>query len=273
MSRPGAIDPETLMRTACEAVRAGGRALAPFASRSRDLEVEEKALHDLVTAADVASERAIVALIRERHPDHAVLGEEEARAGLDTDRPRWLVDPLDGTANFVHGYPVWGVSVACTVDGRVVAGAILDPNRGELFAAARGLGARLDGERLRTSGRSSLKGALIATGFPFRRLARLEPFLDTLRAVLPAAAGVRRAGAASIDLAWVAAGRCDGFWEEGLGPWDIAAGSLLVEEAGGVVTDFTGGDRFLETGAVVAGPPGVHRELRQIVERCQGAGA
>jgi len=164
---------------------------------------------------------------------------------------------------------MFAVSVACAIEDRVVAGAVLDVARNELFTAARGAGAFCGGRRLQVSDRPSLDGALVATGFPFRRRHRTEAFLGSFQAVFARVADVRRAGSAAIDLASVAAGRLDGFWEEGLGPWDIAAGALLIEEAGGTVTDFEGDTRYLETGAVVAAGPGVHGPLREIVHTHQ----
>ncbi len=258
--------------TAERAVRAGYVALRPYWERSLALDVAEKGSHDFVTEADLASQRAVATVIAGEHPDHLLLGEEGEGARLEGDRPVWIVDPLDGTTNFIHGNPVFGVSVGCWHEGRVVAGAVLDPLRGELFRTVRGGGAHVNGRRLAVSSRPGLDHALIGTGFPFRTIDRLDAYLATFRAVLARASGIRRPGSASIDLAWVAAGRYDGFWEEGLGPWDVAAGSLLIEEAGGVVSDFLGGDDWLAGGTFVAGTPGVHRELREIVARCQAAG-
>lgn len=266
------LDPLALQATAIRAARAGAAALRPFVSGDAALEVTPKSEHDFVTAADLAAERAITAEILGAHPEHRVLGEEESRADLFGPGLVWIVDPLDGTTNFIHGYPVFAISVACAERGRALAGAVLDPSRDELFAAARGHGASLNGAPIRVSPRRRLKEGLIGTGFPFRRLHRTEEYLDSFRAVLVDTAGIRRAGSAALDLASVAAGRFDGFWEEGLGPWDIAAGALLIEEAGGVVTDFQGGDRYLETGAIVAGAPGVQEELRSRIEPHLGPG-
>jgi myo-inositol-1(or 4)-monophosphatase len=263
---------ESLRRVAVEAARAGARALNPFVRDRVELEVEAKAANDFVTRADLASERAVSAVILGRYPDHRLLGEEEADERLGGPDPLWIIDPLDGTTNFIRGFPIYAVSVACSIESRIVAGAVLDVARDEMFSASRGGGAFTGDRPLRVSGRAGLAGALIATGFPFRRRPRLEAFLGAFRAVFAEVSDVRRAGAAAIDLASVAAGRLDGFWEEGLGPWDIAAGSLLVEEAGGVATDFVGGGEFLSSGAVVAAGPGVHGPLRDLVYRHQGTG-
>ena len=262
-----ALAPDDLLRTAERAARAGAAALAPhFAARDR-LVIEEKAHHDFVSQADRASERAIAAAIRGEYPGHAILAEEEECAALDTPGPLWIVDPLDGTTNYLHGFPFYAVSVACAVGGVVQAGVVLDPSRDELFAAARGRGATLDGRPIAVSLQPGLRRALVGTGFPFRRLDRLDLYLAAFRAVVVETAGVRRAGSAAIDLASVACGRLDGFWEEGLGPWDVAAGALLIEEAGGVVTDFRGGRDVLARGDIVCGPAEVQAELLRIVAR------
>ena len=268
-----------LATTAIRAVLAGADALAPFLADERPLAVDEKGRNDFVTAADLASERAIRQTILGAHPGHGILGEEEAGAALDAGGPTWIVDPLDGTTNFIHGFPPFAVAAGCAIEGRVIAAAIVAPALGEIWWGARGSGAYATdlgtarrvspeslargetGRRLRVAGRSGLPGALVATGFPFRRLEHLEDYLVQFRSVLRVAAGIRRCGSACLDLAWVASGRLDGFWEEGLGPWDLAAGSLLVEEAGGIVTDLAGGGAFLARGEVVAAPPGVHPEL------------
>ena len=263
-------DPRPLLDTAVRAARAGAAALAPFRAGTRSLDVSQKSLHDFVTAADVASERAVTGVIRAAHPDHRILAEEESKADLRAPGAVWIVDPLDGTTNFIHGFPVFAVSVGCAVDGRVVAGAVYDPSRDELFSGARGHGATLNGTPLRVSGREVFTDALIGTGFPFRKLDRVEQYMGAFRAVMAETAGIRRAGSAALDLAAVAAGRFDGFWEEGLGPWDVAAGSLLIEEAGGIVTDFAGGDTFVATGNVVAGAAAVHARLREIVMQHMG---
>ncbi len=260
-----ASENHALRESAIVAARAGAAALAPFRTRERELGVSAKAVNDFVTAADLASENAVKTVLAERHPAHALLGEESGGAPLG-DEPTWIIDPLDGTTNFIHDFGVYAVSIACAVRGQVVAGVILDPSRDELFSAARGGGAFLGERRLRVSERAGLDEALIATGFPFRRRERIDAFLAAFRNVFDRAAGIRRAGSAALDLAAVAAGRFDGFWEEGLGAWDIAAGTLLVEEAGGIVTDFAEGKDFLRRGDVVVGPEGVQRELLAAIE-------
>ncbi|MGH9465092.1 MAG: inositol monophosphatase family protein [Thermoanaerobaculia bacterium] len=255
-----------LLDTALVAAEAGARQLVA-AFRSGSLVAEEKARNDFVSSADRASERAILAVLRGAFAGHQVLTEEEGRSGGADSSHEWLVDPLDGTANFLQGLPVWAVSVACRRDGALVAGAVLDPLGGNLFLAERGGGARWNGRPMAVSRHPGLAGAFLATGFPFRAKAALEAYLAAFRDVFLAARGIRRCGAATLDLAYTAAGVFDGFFEFRLSPWDIAAGALLIREAGGRVTDLDGGTAFLETGNVVGGSPGVQDELRRALSR------
>lgn len=226
-----------------------------------------KGTGDYVTEVDLASERAIAALLREATPDIPVLGEEGGGAALGGGR-LWVVDPLDGTTNFVHGFPLVGVSVALVEDGRPVAGAVGAPFLGERWVAARGRGAFgiRDGDgapvRLAVSTREPAQ-AIVGTGFPFRHKDVLPRYLRVMEGALERFEDLRRPGAAALDLAWVAAGVFDGFFELGLSPWDVAAGALLIEEAGGVVTDWEGADGYLG-GNILAGPPAVHAALREL---------
>jgi myo-inositol-1(or 4)-monophosphatase len=258
-----------LLDTAIRAAKAGGDVLVPFWRNLPHGAVEEKQQNDYVTRADRESEAAILATIRARHPDDAFLGEEGgALAGAEGART-WIVDPLDGTSNYVTGFPFWCVSIAVR-DGEGLAAAVVwDPLRDELYSAARGEGAFRNGARISVTSRTSLSGAFLATGFPFRYRHRVDAYLALFRAVFLEARAIRRAGSAALDLAYVAAGVFDGFFEFHLSPWDIAAGALLIREAGGAVTDFDGGDRFLDRGNVIAGAPGVAagllRAAREIV--------
>ncbi len=228
----------------------------------------EKAFNDLVSAADRAAEEAILDAIRSRFPGHRILSEEDGASGRgDPDSPIWIVDPLDGTTNYVHGIAQFAVSIAVARSGRVELAVVLDPAKGDLFRAARGAGATWNGQPCQVSRREGLRGALLATGFPFRAHQLLDVYLDIFRDVFLRAKAVRRPGAASLDLAYTACGLFDGFFEFRLSPWDVAAGSLLVEEAGGAVSDMDGGPGFVDTGDVVCGPPGVQRELLEIVGR------
>jgi myo-inositol-1(or 4)-monophosphatase len=255
-----------LRDTALAAAERGAAAVSRW-FRDADLEVRRKGANDFVTAADHESERAIVEVITGRHPDHRILAEEGGDRGAGAGSHQWLIDPLDGTTNFLQGLPVFCVSVACRRGDQVVAGAIIDPVRGEVFTAARGAGAQWNGRPMRTSARPGLDGAFLATGYPFRAHAALDLYLAAFRDVFLQARGIRRCGSAALDLAYTAAGIYDGFFELRLSPWDIAAGLLLVEEAGGKVSDLDGGRRFFASGNVVAGSPAVWRELRLAVAR------
>jgi myo-inositol-1(or 4)-monophosphatase len=260
--------PAELERFVCDAARAGGAVLRR--RFGEEVGVETKGLHDFVTVVDREAEAAIVERIRARFPDHEIMA-EEGSPELRAARYRWVIDPLDGTTNFIHGVPVFGVSIALEDDAGLVAGAIHDPLRGETFHARRGGGARLDGRPIRCSALAEPREALVATGFPFRELGRLDRYLVAFESFVRSTAGLRRAGAACIDLAWTACGRYDGFWEVGLSRWDVAAGILLVREAGGVVTDVLGGASALASGDVVAAGPALHPRLIEITSRAFGA--
>lgn len=249
-----------------KACRAGANALLPY-FRREGLAVSEKSRNDLVSEADRSSEAAIVGVLGEAFPGHAILAEEGgARQGRGAaTEHEWLIDPLDGTTNFVHGHPIFAISLACRCAGELVAGAVYEPVAENLFTAARGCGARWNGRPISVTSRVGLQGALLATGFPFRAHAVLDVYLRVFREVFLAAQGIRRCGAAALDLAYTAAGIYDGFFELCLAPWDIAAGALLVREAGGQVSDLAGGERFLESGHVVAGGVAVQALLREAI--------
>lgn len=253
---------QALLNTAVKAARRGGDSAMRYINRLHQLKVKSKARNEFVTQVDHAAEEAVIETIRERYPDHAFVAEE--RGELGESEFVWIIDPLDGTTNFIHGFPVFAVSVALRVKGRLEIGVVYDPNRQEIFSAIRGQGAQVDGHRIRVSGRKDLDGALIGTGFPYRDKARMKEYLRMLEAVLLNTAGIRRPGAAALDLAYVAAGRLDGFWEFGLHIWDIAAGSLLIREAGGLISDLQGAEDYLESGNLVAGTPKVHDALKKL---------
>lgn len=258
--------PRDLEAVATAAARAGGAELARLFG-SAGLEVHAKGKNDFVTQADHRSEAAILAVVRAHFPDHSVLTEESGHhAGVDG-TVEWIVDPLDGTTNFLQGLPIWSVSVGCRHRGQLLAGAIFEPLPGRLFSAARGEGARLDGAPIEVSSRPGLDGAFLATGFPFRAHSALDRYLGAFREVFQAAGAIRRCGSAALDLAYTALGVYDGFFEFRLAAWDIAAGALLIEEAGGVITDLDGGAGYLESGNVVAGNGAVQRELLDHVAR------
>lgn len=230
------------------------------------LEVEAKGRYDYVSKADRESEAAILAEIRRSFPDHAILAEESGRSRGGGDY-QWLVDPLDGTTNFLQGLPVFCISVACRRGGEVVAGVVLDPIADQLFRAAEGSGAELNGRPVEASSRDGLEGSFLATGYPWRARAALDQYLGAFREVFLEARSVRRCGAAALDLAYTAAGVYDGFFEFRLSPWDIAAGILLVREAGGRVSDLDGAAGFPQGGNVIAGGARVHAHLLAAVQR------
>jgi len=255
-----------LLDTAIAAARAGGVVLLHHwqPGGGRGLEIERKARNDLVSQADREAELAILEVVRERHPDHRVLGEEGGVVGGEGDH-EWLIDPLDGTTNYVQGLPIWCVSVACRERGRLVAAAILEPLAGNLYAGAAGMGVTWNGRAARVTDNRETGDAFLATGFPFRAHAALEPFLRVFRDVFLEVRAIRRCGAAALDLAHVAVGIYDGFFELRLSPWDVAAGTLLIEEAGGRVTDFDGGRDFLRSGNIVAATETLHPRLLELV--------
>jgi len=248
-----------LVNIAVGAARRAGELIVRNLDRAGGITVSEKSRNDFVTEVDRAAEQLLIATIRKSYPDHGFLAEESGRQGGD--EYLWIIDPLDGTTNFLHGFPQFAVSVACQHRGHVVAGVVFDPLRGELFTAARGAGAQLDDRRLRVSQQRALDGALIGTGFPYRANIRwLKPYLAMLQAVMTRAAGIRRPGSAALDLAYVAAGRLDGFWELGLAPWDTAAGNLLITEAGGRIGTLAGNE-YRDRGNLIAGNPRVYAAL------------
>ena len=254
-----------LLETAIAAAKAGGEALrARWRALPPDA-VSEKRQNDFVTLADRESESRVIAVIRDAFPDDAFLAEEGGGRDSGSGAAReWIIDPLDGTSNFIAGFPFWCVSVAAREKGEIAAGVVWDPLRGELYAAERGAGAFRDGERLAVVPREDVDGAFLATGFPFRSRDKIDDYLALFRALFLRARAIRRAGSAALDLANVAAGVFDGFFEFRLAAWDIAAGAVLIEEAGGELTDFAGGRRYLEHGNVVAGSPGVARGIRRV---------
>jgi myo-inositol-1(or 4)-monophosphatase len=249
------------------AVKAARRAGAIINRAARDLDgitVTAKRQNDFVTEVDRAAEAAVIETLRKAYPDHATLAEESGAAGVSD--YTWIIDPLDGTTNFIHGFPQYAVSIALRHRDAITQAVIYDPGRNELFTASKGRGAFLNDRRIRVSKRAHLRDALIGTGFPFREIAHLDEYLRMLKGVTQNTAGVRRAGAAALDLAYVAAGRLDGFWELGLSAWDMAAGSLLIFEAGGLVSDLDGETNYLDAGHIVCGTPKVFVQLLQVIQ-------
>jgi myo-inositol-1(or 4)-monophosphatase len=253
-----------MVNIAIKAARRAGGIMIRQMNRLESLEVVEKGRNDYVSAVDQRAEDTIVETIKEHYPDHSILAEEGGVSG--NHEYQWIIDPLDGTTNYLHGFPVFCVSIAVALNGELQHGVVYDPLRQEIFSASRGEGAQLDGRKIRVSKQRGLEGALIATGFPYRDTeAHVDSYLAMLRAVMLETAGVRRPGSAALDLCYVAAGRVDGFWELGLEPWDVAAGALIIREAGGRVSDFRGSDAYLESGNIVAGTPRVYSALSKLL--------
>jgi myo-inositol-1(or 4)-monophosphatase len=250
---------------AVEAARAAGAVIQEGARNRGNLNIERKTANDFVSEIDKRAERVIIDTLSERFPGHGFKAEESGESG--SSRYTWLIDPLDGTTNFLHGIPYYCVSIALRIDDAVVAGVVFDPTSGRQFTATRGNGAFLDGNPIRVSGRSGLTEAVVGTGLPFKDWHYLDDYLHSLREIMQRVAGVRRPGAAALDIAYVAAGWVDGHWEKGLNAWDVGAGSLLVEEAGGAVSTFTGSASFLNSGQIIVGSPGVHAALLDVLRR------
>lgn len=253
-----------MLNIAIRAARRAGTIIIRSIEKRQDLHVESKAKNDFVSEVDRQAEAAIISILRKAYPAHAILAEEGgAQKGNEY---QWIIDPLDGTTNFLHGNPQFGVSIALAKSNHLEQAVIYDPLRDELYTASRGEGALLNDRRIRVSGLSSLDGALLGTGFPFRMQEHIDTYLNTFKALYPLVSDIRRAGSAALDLAYVAAGRLDGFWELGLKEWDMAAGVLLIQEAGGFSTDFGGGNDYLKTGNIVAASPRVHKEILQTIQ-------
>jgi len=255
-----------MLNIAVKAARRAG-SLINRAALEGGLEVRAKNRNDFVTQVDKAAEQAIIDVIRRAYPEHGFLAEESGTSAGALPEFRWVIDPLDGTTNYIHGFPQYCVSIALEHKGVLTQAVVYDPAKNELFTASRGRGAFLDDRRMRASKCAQLADALVGTGFPFKELDRIDLYMRQLRALMGACAGVRRAGAAALDLAYVAAGRLDAFWEMGLSRWDMAAGALLVQEAGGLVSDLDGKAGFLDRGDIAAAAPKV---LPQLLDALRG---
>ncbi|MGI9310852.1 MAG: inositol monophosphatase family protein [bacterium] len=284
-----------LLNIAVKAARQAGRIILRQMERLDRVTVERKGHNDFVSAVDRMAEEAIIDIVHHLYPSHRIIAEESGehpgQPPAETAAPKserkpgqksstksesksaqkpvraadreceWIIDPLDGTANYLHGHPQFAVSIAVRCGGRLEHGVVFDPLRDELYTASRGQGAHLNSRRIRVTGQDKLARAMLATGFPFRRSANFEPWMRAFEALLPRVSDMRRGGSSALDLAYVAAGRLDGFWESGLACWDIAAGSLLVREAGGLVADFDGAQKFLENGQIVAANPKIFNDI------------
>jgi len=253
-----------MLNIAVKAARRAARIINQAAGNLDILTVRHKSLNDLVSEVDRASEGVIIETIHAAYPEHAILAEESGAAGQS--EYVWIIDPLDGTTNYLHGFPQYCVSIALLHKGVINQGVIFDPTRNDLYIASRGRGAFLNDRRMRVSRRIKLIDTLIGTGFPFRMFEHMDAYVAMMKELMTKTAGIRRPGSAALDLAAVAAGRLDGFWEIGLAPWDMAAGVLMIQEAGGLVADLQGDDRFLERGHIVAGSPKIFTQLLQVIQ-------
>jgi len=252
---------------AIQSARKASRIMLQSFDRLDDLHITEKSKNDFVTDIDKQSEQVIIETIRKSYPNHGILAEEsEAQEG---DQYTWIIDPLDGTTNYIHGMPHFCISIAVKDQKEMIAGVIFDPIKNELFMAAKGEGAQLDNRKIRVSSCKKMDGALLCTGFPFRNKECMPAYFKTLENIFSEAGDIRRTGSAALDLAYVAAGRFDGFWEMTLKPWDMAAGSLLILEAGGFISDFKGEKNFLENGNVIAGNPKIYEALLNAVGKSE----
>ena len=253
-----------MLNIAIRAARNAGDIIQRASENVSQLTINFKTQNDYVTEVDRMAEQEIINVIRTSFPNHGFLAEESGKqAGDDY---VWIIDPLDGTTNFLHGFPVYAVSIALQHKNKLQLAVVYDPLRDELFTAEKGGGAMLNNRKIRVTKPNSLKGALIGTGFPFKSKKNLEAYLGMFSALVGDTAGIRRAGAAALDLAYVASGRLDGFWEIGLQPWDMAAGVLLIQEAGGVLTDFSFKDQYLQSGNLIAGSPKIHQLMYKAIE-------
>lgn len=263
---------EPMVNIALRAARKAGENIVRASDDLDRFDVMAKGVNNFVTEVDIAAEREIIYHLHKAYPEHAILGEESGLTGDREAEYRWVIDPLDGTTNFVRGIPHYAVSIACLHRGKLEHAVIVDPVRREEFTASRGRGAQLNGRRIRVSKRTSLEGALLGTGIPFKDHCddRLAPYSKSMELLAGQCAGIRRAGAASLDLAYVAAGRLDAFWEIGLAEWDIAAGALLVREAGGLVADMDASDNYLKSGNIVCGNPKCFKAVLQVTKPLLG---
>jgi myo-inositol-1(or 4)-monophosphatase len=257
-----------MLNVAIKAARAAGAIINRAALDVEAVRVSQKQVNDFVTEIDQASERIIIETLLTAYPDHGILAEESgSQHGNPNADHIWIIDPLDGTTNFLHGLPHFAISVAVEERGELIAGVVYQPLVDELFWAEKGQGAYLNESRLRVSGRDKMENALLATGIPFKGKEGHEEFMAEMAEFMPSVAGIRRFGSAALDLAYVAAGRYDGFWESNLQPWDIAAGILLVREAGGYVTDMNGGTDMLKTGGIIAANDHLHMPMQRVLKR------
>ena len=250
---------QPMLNIAIRAARRAGTIISRAQNRLYDLKIELKGHNDYVTQTDVEAEAAIIEVLNEAYPSHSIVAEESGSSGASDFK--WIIDPIDGTLNFIHGFPSYAISIALQVKGRLEQAVIYDPTRDEMYTASRGAGAQLNGQRIRVSPRTELDSSILGTGFPLRNKNKLPNYLLGFTTLLNKSADIRRTGSAALDLAYVACGRLDGYWEFDLHEWDIAAGALLVQESGGLIGDPEGGETHLQTGNVVAANPKIFRQI------------
>lgn len=253
-----------LLNIAITAARLASDIVLRHVEQIDSLKIMTKNQQEAFSEVDVKAEQAIIKTIHKAYPDHGIIAEESGLHQSDAECV-WIIDPLDGTSNYLHGFPFFAVSIAVRIKNRVEHGVVYDPLRHECFCATRGGGARLNDRRIRVSKQTQLSAALLGTGFSTRKLEVLKRYMPMFENIASQCAGIRRAGAAALDLAYVASGRLDGFWELGLRPWDIAAGALLIQEAGGLISDLQGGESYLQHGDIIAGTPKVFKALLQTI--------
>ncbi|MBF0434733.1 MAG: inositol monophosphatase [Magnetococcales bacterium] len=257
------------LNVAVRAARSAGREALMFFKHRHDLSIEAKGACDFVTEADTTVEKEVIRQLYKAYPNYGILAEESSRKQAQSGW-RWIIDPIDGTTNFIHGLPHFAISIALANDNEIHAAVVFNPATDELFTAERGRGAFLNGQRLRVTRSNRLDQSLLATGFPISNPERTRKHMPIVSALLVPSRGIRRLGSAALDLAFVASGRYDGYWEPGLNPWDIAAGVLLVLEAGGLVTDFDGEQNYLDSGNIVAASPTIHRLMLTTIQSAWG---
>ena len=259
---------QAMLNIAINAATQAGKLINQYVDRLDAVNINQKGRNDFVSDVDRHAEELIIHHIKKSFPDHSILAEESGQQGNND--YCWIIDPLDGTANFIHGFPQFAVSIAVQQKGSTIIGVVYDPTTHELYTALKGKGARLNNRRIRISQTTELTQALIGTGFPFRNPEQVDQYIPVFKEVMTQASGIRRAGAAALDLAYVAAGRLDGFWEDGLNSWDIAAGALLIEEAGGLISDYSNEKHFLDNGNVITGNAKIHQQLLHIIQKNTG---
>jgi myo-inositol-1(or 4)-monophosphatase len=257
---------QAMVNIAVRAARSAGDIIVRNMDRLDRLKITTKHNNDFVSNVDHMSEQAIINTLKTAYPDHGILAEESGKQSEQSEF-QWIIDPLDGTTNYLHGFPQFAVSIALKHKNRLEVGVIYDPVSQELFTASRGNGAKLNDKRIRVSNHKGLTNALLGTGFPYYDQSYLDTYLATMKQLMSKTAGIRRPGSAALDLAWLAAGRIDGFWEFNLKAWDIAAGALIVREAGGIVSDFKNSDAYLTTGDIIAATPKVFPEMLKIIQQ------